>query len=210
MMLPKNFAINEGNNDINSARLNTDSSIATTTGATLRDLTSRNKSVASLISNYNKSHDRSTYINDSYQTSTSRKKNLISLQSARDSNRNIYQVEDDLAELKKNEKEVLKLNYWEKDKTIGNDKKDVVIKNINETEIESLNWVNELRTSLAKINLTNASPQLIDFYNKDDNEQNTIYMQNINLAKKKFNFEIFDDKTNELKINERKHISPSF
>jgi len=93
------------------------------------------------------------------------------------------------------EKKVKRLEEWDKHKLIVSKKKKNILSN---KDLESLNRMNEIRDSLSRIDKKNMTTLLNEFYKKNETEQGTILMSNINLGKKTFNFEVFDDKKNKV------------
>lgn len=97
------------------------------------------------------------------------------------------------------QKKVINLGEWEKHKLFNNLKYKSHSKN---KDLESLNRMNEIRGNLSKIDKKNMTSLLNEFYKKNEIEQGTILMSNINLGKKSFNFEIFQKKDNKRNIDE--------
>lgn len=101
---------------------------------------------------------------------------------------------EDTDELRmRDELEVLKLDYWEREYIVEKD--DKMDMNLSKSERQSMNYLSEIKKSIDKIDLKNASKQLIEFYKRTEQEQGTILIQNINLQKKKFNFDVFNQST---------------
>ncbi len=89
------------------------------------------------------------------------------------------------------ENKVKRLEEWDKQRLkINQNHKNILLNK----DLESLNSMNEIRDSLSKIDKKNMTSLLNDFYKKSAIEQGTILMSNINLGKKTFNFEIFENK----------------
>lgn len=99
--------------------------------------------------------------------------------------------EYDIETRKVDENNVKKLNLWEKDtlnKDLYNDDNFLSTKK----DLESINWKNDIRQGLKKLSLT-TNNFFSDFFKAGDQEQGSIMIQNLNVAKKKFNFNLFKD-----------------
>jgi hypothetical protein len=108
----------------------------------------------------------------------------------------ISEINENITEIRKrDENEVKRLNIWEKDilnQEMFNDPQFQSSKK----ELECINWKNDIRDSLRKLNLS-SNNFYEDLVKSADREQGSILFQNINITKKKFQFELFrEDSTN--------------
>jgi hypothetical protein len=97
--------------------------------------------------------------------------------------------ENKLENLKKDENEVKRLNIWEKDVLFQDMYNDPQFIN-SKKELECINWKNDIRDSLAKLNLK-SNNFYEDIIKSGEREQGSILFQNINITKKKFQFDVF-------------------
>ena len=74
---------------------------------------------------------------------------------------------------------------------------------------QKMNWLTEIKNNREQFKLICRNKHLKDFINKINEDQNAIFMQNIKVLKKDFNFKIFidDDIDNENNFNEEKNYS---
>jgi hypothetical protein len=95
------------------------------------------------------------------------------------------------------ENEIKKLNYWdhklsealsEETDEIKQVKATVLVKN---GDLESLNFINHFRENIKNRKGVTPSPA-IKLINQINENQNTILLQNMNLTKLKFNFDVFN------------------
>lgn len=104
--------------------------------------------------------------------------------------------DDSIEKIKFDEEKVKKLDYWEKE-YLDVQNKDINNSNTNNnsrkcftTEIEAAKLMSSIRNNLSKLNLDKDS-NLNAFYKQNETELSIILMMNINLSKKKFNFDVF-------------------
>jgi hypothetical protein len=90
---------------------------------------------------------------------------------------------------KKDENEVKRLNIWEKD-ILNQDLYNDPQFQISKKELECINWKNDIRDKLSKINMS-SNNFYEDLVKSAEREQGSILFQNINITKKKFQFDIF-------------------
>jgi hypothetical protein len=113
-------------------------------------------------------------------------------------------LNENIAEIRKrDENEVKRLNMWEKD-VLNHDMLNNPQFQKNKKELECINWKNDIRDALGKLNLS-SNNFYEDLVKSAEREQGSILFQNINITKKKFQFEIFMGKNeprgSETKIN---------
>lgn len=60
-------------------------------------------------------------------------------------------------------------------------------------EIQNINLKNQLKENIAKLNLKNLHPHISEFSRLTDQEQATVLAQNINMMKRKFQFDVFQE-----------------
>jgi hypothetical protein len=92
---------------------------------------------------------------------------------------------------KRDENEVKRLNIWEKDVLNQDMYNDPNFQN-SKKELECINWKNNIRDALAKINST-SNVFYQDIVQSGEREQGSMLFQNINITKKKFQFDLFRD-----------------
>jgi hypothetical protein len=107
----------------------------------------------------------------------------------------ITEIDESYYENRKiDENNVKKLNIWEKDilnKDLYEDDQYLETKK----DLEGINWKNDVRDNLKKLSL-NSNNFFSNFFKAGDQEQGSILIQNLNVGKKKFNFQLFKDDIN--------------
>ena len=100
--------------------------------------------------------------------------------------------------------EIRRLNKWDfnnlsKDKNLNTNKNsNKTIKNILSEirQTQQLNLLTEIKNNKEQFKIVCRNKHLKDFINKINDDQNAIYMQNVKILKKDFNFKVFDEKGN--------------
>jgi hypothetical protein len=96
--------------------------------------------------------------------------------------------------LSKEEAQVLNLNKWQENMEAMNKRDDDMDCLANKySEIEIKYKEKKLQDGLAKFNLQFLSKTLAQFYRKSEEEKASIFIQNINLSKENFRFDVFID-----------------
>ena len=113
--------------------------------------------------------------------------------------------------------EIRRLNKWdfnhllkergsETDRIDSNRKIENILSEIKQSQ--QMNWLTEIKNNKEQFKLMCRNKHLKDFINKINEDQNAIYMKNIKVLKKDFNFNIFSgDSENENNLNEEKKYS---
>ena len=115
--------------------------------------------------------------------------------------------EDDKAEKfrqrKIEENEIKKLNNWDI-QYASNDTKLIsrtsTFKGLTETlDSTNMNWMFQIKNNPKESSIISRNKNLKDFFDKFEVEQNAIYNQNMNINKKQFHFDAFDNNKNNVK-----------
>jgi len=111
--------------------------------------------------------------------------------------------QDEIFNNERNLNQVIKLNHWEYENLKYKETNKNLLSTYEGFEIDSLNYLNHMKESFAKLNLRNISDQLLEFYIKCEEEQGSMLLQSVNINKSKFDYEVFlsgKDKKNTNKI----------
>jgi hypothetical protein len=111
--------------------------------------------------------------------------------------------QDEIFNNERNLNQVIKLNHWEYENLKYKETNKNLLSTYEGLEIDSLNYLNHMKESFAKLNLRNISDQLLEFYIKCEEEQGSMLLQSVNINKSKFDYEVFlsgKDKKNTNKI----------
>lgn len=94
------------------------------------------------------------------------------------------------------EKEIKKLNHWDIENLMDKQIKLKMKQESTNKEIESINWVNEMKIKLSNLNISKINPNIQKFLRKMEMDEKAIFLQNISISKAKFNFDVFGTEKN--------------
>jgi hypothetical protein len=94
------------------------------------------------------------------------------------------------------EKEIKKLNHWDVENLMDKQLKLKMKQDSTNKEVESINWVNEMKIKLSNLNISKINPNIQKFLRKMEMDEKAIFLQNISISKAKFNFDVFCSEKN--------------
>ena len=103
----------------------------------------------------------------------------------------INEKQDEVFNIERNLNQVIKLNHWEYENLKYKESNKNLLSTYEGAEMDSLNYLNHMKESFAKLNLKNISDQLLEFYIKCEEEQGSMLLQSVNINKSKFDYEVF-------------------
>ena len=142
--------------------------------------------------------------------STQNKFNHIELDKPRE-----QQESDEETFRRLDENEIKKLNNWEFHHLLNKDNnyinENTKINKPYKKELEKINWINELKEDLQKLHFDKEeNGDMGIFFRKEEEEHQSLYLQNVYLAKKQFNFDVFRNKNVKINLNGNSENKVSF